>query len=107
MTVAVARTRSAARKSVETNDLAPFVEARERQHFLDHRGEMRCHRAHALEHVELRLRQRSDDLVREQLAISGERGEGRAQLVRHRGEEPAFRAIGILRALEQLGLPQR
>ena len=48
-----------------------------------------------------RLAHRADDLVGEQLAVAGERGERRAQLVAHRGEEASLRAVGALRLLEQ------
>ena len=37
----------------EPNHFAAFVQAREREHFLDHRGQVRGHRPHALENVQL------------------------------------------------------
>ena len=90
-----------------THRLATFVEAGERQDLFDHGREMLRHRAHALEHVELALGHRPDHLIGEQLAVAGERGERRAQLVRDRREESALRAVGGLRLIEQLRLPQR
>ena len=89
------------------HDLAPLVEAGKREQLLDDRRQVLRHRPHALEHVELAVRQRPDDLVGEQLLVAGERRQRRAQLVRHRREETALRAVGDLRLLEQIGVPQR
>ena len=106
MTAAAARTRSAARKSVGRTTSRPSsrLENASTSSITDARCCVTdaCARARRAA-----VGQRTDDLIGEQLLVAGERGERRAQLVRHRGEEAALRAIGRLRLLEQLGLPQR
>jgi hypothetical protein len=62
---------------------------------------VRRHRAHAFQDVELRVRDRTDHLVDQQLVVSSQRRERRSQLVAHRGEKAALRAIGTLRSQQE------
>jgi hypothetical protein len=88
------------------NPLATFVETRKGQDFFDDRREMLRHGTHALQHVELILGKRADDLIGQQLAIAGERRQWCAQLVRHRGKKSALGSISRLGLIEQFGFPQ-
>jgi hypothetical protein len=87
--------------------LAAGLDARQAQHLIDEREQVLCARLDSRELRVLHLRDRTRNPVGEELLVSDDRGERRAELVAHHSQERRLRVVRGLGLLTQILLAKR